>query len=203
MIGMQREDAVHGARQDRIDSVGLGRHREAHMQEVGRIGQVVARINEGLADRVLVGHGRNGRHLGDQPQRSGFALDRIGDVDGVVIEGRQGTDHAGHDRHRVGVATEAAEEVVHLLVHHGVARHTVLEQIEFLGRRQLAVQQQIADFEVMALVRQLFDRIAAIEQLTLVAVDIGDGAVAGCGRGEAGIVGEQTGFRIKTANVDN
>jgi hypothetical protein len=35
------------------------------------------------------------------------------------------------------------------------------------------------------LLGQLFDRIAAIKKLSLVAVDIGDGAFAGGGRGEA------------------
>jgi hypothetical protein len=52
---------------------------------------------------------------------------RIGDVGRVVIEGRQGADHAAHDRHRVGVAAETGEEPAHLLVHHGVAGHAVVE----------------------------------------------------------------------------
>ena len=46
---------------------------------------------------------------------------RIVDVGGVVIEGRQRADHAAHDRHRMGVAAEAAEEARQLLMHHGVA----------------------------------------------------------------------------------
>ena len=41
MIGMQDEDAVHGAREDRIDLVFLARHREAHMQEVRRVFELV------------------------------------------------------------------------------------------------------------------------------------------------------------------
>jgi hypothetical protein len=48
----------------------------------------------------------------------------------------------------VAVATEAAEEIVHLLMHHGVARDAALEVRELGGRRKLAVKEQIADLEV-------------------------------------------------------
>ena len=47
----------------------------------------------------------------------------------VVIEGRQRADHAAHDRHRVGVAAEAAIEGRQLLVHHGVAGDRVGEVV--------------------------------------------------------------------------
>ena len=36
VVGVQDEDAVHGARQHRVDLVLLARHREAHAQEVRR-----------------------------------------------------------------------------------------------------------------------------------------------------------------------
>jgi hypothetical protein len=39
MVGMQDEDALHGARQHRVHLVVLARHREAHMQEVGGVVQ--------------------------------------------------------------------------------------------------------------------------------------------------------------------
>ncbi len=66
-------------------------------------------------------------------------------------------------------------------MHHGVPRHAVFEIRQFGLARQFAVKQQIAHFEIRALVRQLLDRIAAIKQFALVAVDIGDGAVARSG----------------------
>jgi fatty acid-binding protein DegV len=56
-----------------------------------------------------------------------IALLRIVDVGRVVIEGRQRADHAAHDRHRVRVAAEAAEEAMNLLVHHGVAGDACVE----------------------------------------------------------------------------
>ena len=99
---------------------------------------------------------------------------RIGDVGGVVIEGRQRADAAGHHRHRMRVAPEALEEAAHLLVHHGVAGDAIVEVGLLRGGRQLAVEQQVAGLEEVAVLGQLLDRIAAIEQDAFVAVDIGD-----------------------------
>ena len=72
------------------------------------------------------------------------------------------------------VAAEALEEPAHLLVHHRVVRDAVVE-IGLLRRgRQFAVQQQVADLEEVAVLGELLDRVAAIEQDALVAVDVGD-----------------------------
>ena len=72
------------------------------------------------------------------------------------------------------VAPEAVEEARHLLVHHRVARDAIVE-IGFLRRgRQFAVKQQIAGLEEVAVLGELVDRIAAIEQDAFVAVDEGD-----------------------------
>ena len=67
---MQDEDAVERAADDRVDHVGLARHGKAHLQEVRRVVEIVARIDEGMADRILVGHGRDGRHLRDHAMRA-------------------------------------------------------------------------------------------------------------------------------------
>ena len=158
----------------RIDLVLLARHREAHAQEVRRVVERVQRINERLADVVLVGHRRDRRHLGDHAERSDHALVRIGDVGRVVIEGRQRADHAAHDRHRMRVAAEAGEEAAHLLVDHRVVGDAVVEVGLLRRRRQFAVEQQVAGLEEVAVLGQLLDRIAAIEQDALVAVDEGD-----------------------------
>ena len=203
MIGMQDEDAVERAREHRVDLVFLARHREAHAQEVRRVVEVVLRIDEGLADRIFVGHRGERRHLRDHAHRGDHALMRIGDVGRVVIEGRQRADAGHHDRHRMRVAAEALEEPVHLLVHHGVARDAVVE-IGLLRRgRQLAVEQQVAGLEEVAVLGELLDRIAAIEQHALVAVDIGDRGLAARRRGEARIVGEHPGLGVELRDVDD
>ena len=128
---------------------------------------------------------------------------RVRDVGRVVVEGRQRADRRDHDRHRMGVAAKALEEAVHLVVHHRVARDPVVE-IRLLGRgRQLAVEQEIAGLEEVAMLGELLDRVAAIEQDALVAVDIGDLRLAGGGRGEAGIVGEHPGLGVELRDVDD
>ncbi len=203
MVGVQDEDAVHGARQHRVGLVVLGRHREAHAQEVRGVVELVLRIDERLADRIFVGHGGQRRHLRDHADRRDHALMRIRDVGGVVIERRQRADAAGHHRHRMGVAPEALEEPAHLLVHHGVAGDAVVEVGLLRRRRQFAVEQQVAGLQEVAVLGQLLDRIAAIEQDALVAVDIGDLGLAARRRGEAGVVGEHAALAVELGDVEH
>ena len=203
MVGVQREDPVHRAAEDRVDHVVLGRHREAHVEEVRGVVEAVARIDERLADRVLVGPGDDRRHLGDHPDRRHLALPGVGDVGRVVVEGRHRAHGAADDRHRVRVAPEAAEEVGHLLVQHGVVGDPADEVLELRRGRQLAVEQQVGDLEEVRLLGELLDRIAAVEQLALLAVDVGDRALAGAGRGVAGVEGEDAAVGVEPADVDD
>ena len=89
---------------------------------------------------------------------------RIVDVGGVVIERGQRADRSHHDRHRMGVAAEALEEPGHLLVNHGVMDHALVEIVFLRLGRQLAVEQQVAGFEEVAVFGELLDRIAAVFQ---------------------------------------
>ena len=85
-----------------------------------------------------------------------------------------------------------------------VWRVMVLRKLSNCGLgRQLAVEQQVADLEEVRLLGQLLDRIAAIEQHALVAVDVGDARRAVGGRGEARIVGEAAGVAVELADVDD
>ena len=52
---------------------------------------------------------------------------------------------------------------------------------------QLAVDQQVGDFEERRVLRELLDRVAAVAQDARVAVDIGDGGAAGRGVDVAGV----------------
>ncbi len=203
VVGVQDEDAVERPRQHRIDLIVLARHGEAHAQEVGRIIEVVLGINEGLADRIFIGHGGERRDLGDHARRGDHALDRVGDIGRVVIERRQRADRGHHDRHRMRVAAEALEEAGHLLMHHGVARDAIVEIRLLRAGRQFAIEQKIAGLQKIAVLGELLNRIAAIEQNALVAVDKGDLRLAARGRGEAGVVGEHARLAVKRANVQD
>src|SRR5690606_31507486 len=88
-----------------------------------------------------------------------------------------------------------------LFMHHRVARHPPLEVLHLRRVRQFAVEQEEADLEMVRLVGKLFDRVAAVEKFPEVAVDIGDGAVAGGGGGEAGVIGEDLALAVKLADV--
>ena len=67
----------------------------------------------------------------------------------------------------------------------------LLTILQLRGRGQLAVQQQIGDFEEGAFLRQLLNGVAAIAQNAFVAIDEGDGAVARGGVHECRVVGHQ------------
>ena len=200
---MQDENAVQRAHHNIIGLVFLARRTEHHAQEIGRVGQVVARIDIRLTLGVLVRHRDQCRHFRDQPQRRDVAVLRVADVERIMVEGRHRAHQPGQHRHRVRVAAETAQEELHLLVHHGVMRH-YLDEIRLLRPvRELAVQQQVAGFEEVAMPRDLFDRVAAIHQFALVAVDVGDFRIAGRRRQESRVVGEHAGLAVERANIDD
>jgi len=78
-----------------------------------------------------------------------------------------------------------------------------LELRLLLRRRQLALQQEIGHLHEVAVLGQLLDRVAAIKQLALVAVDVGDLRLAAPGRGVAGVEGEVAGLGVQLADVDD
>ena len=57
--------------------------------------------------------------------------------------------------------------------------------------RQFAEDDQVGRLEIGRLLGQLFDGVAAVLEDALVAVDVGDRALAGRGVHEAGVVGRQ------------
>ena len=162
MVRVQDEYAIQGAFNHGIDRVVLTRRGKHHVQEVAGVAEVVLRVHVGLAGTVLVGHRNQGRHLCDQADRRYLAVFRVVDVGAVMVEGRQRTYQAGHDRHRMGIAPETAQEELHLLVHHRMVRHTLREVGLRRNIRQVAIKQQVAGFEKVAVGRQLLDRIAPV-----------------------------------------
>ena len=60
VVGVQDEQLVEGANYHGVDFVLLGGEAEHHVQEVGAVVQVVARVVQRVAHVVLVGPGRDG-----------------------------------------------------------------------------------------------------------------------------------------------
>jgi hypothetical protein len=114
---MEDEKQVQGPVENRRHLVDLRRHGEHHVEKVLCIGQIVARIDKGLADRLLVGEGGNGAGLGQEPDDVEVqVLVRLGA--GVI--GRDRADHRGEDCHWVGTGRVPLEELLHVLVEQSV-----------------------------------------------------------------------------------
>jgi hypothetical protein len=89
------------------------------------------------------------------------------------------------------VVAEPLDELLEVLVQHRVVVDVARPGIELRLGRELAEEKQVRGFEKVAVLRQLFDRIAAVEQDALVAVDERDPAAARRRVHERGIVGHQ------------
>jgi hypothetical protein len=203
VIGLDDEERVQRAHRRRRRPIGLARHRVQHVQQVLGVAQIVARVGEGLAQRIFVGHRGDRRHLGNQAVRGDEAVARIEDVEAVVVEGGERANHPAHHRHRVRIAAEPAVDHVQLLVDHRVVGDVAREFLLLRRARQFAVEQEPRDFEVVALPDQLIDRIAAIKQDARVAVDIGDRRAARPGRAERGVVGPIPGLLAQPPRIDH
>ena len=120
-----------------------------------------------------------------------------------VIEGGKSADARHHHGHRMSVTTEAVEETVHLVMDHRVAGDAILELGLLRGGRQLAIQEQVAGLEEIAVLSKLIDWVAPVEEHALVAVNIGDLGFRTRGRGKARVVGEHTRLGVELADVDH
>ena len=79
-------------------------------------------------------------------------------------------------------------------------------RVEFsflLGIRQLALEQQIRDFEKIRFFRQLLNRVAAVQKHARVAINIGQAGQARAGSAKARIKGEHSAFAVEIADVDD
>ena len=101
------------------------------------------------------------------------------------------------------ITPEAAQKKLHLLVHHGVVGDAAYKVFFLHWIRQIAVKQQVAGIHKVAFGRKLFDRIAAIQKLALIAIDEGNGRVAGRRRHEARVIGKHAGLGVEFPDVDD
>ena len=120
-----------------------------------------------------------------------------------VIKGGEGADARHHHGHRVRVAAETVEETVHLVMHHRVAGDAIVELGLLRCGRQFAVEKQVAGLEEIAVLGELVDWIAPVEEHALIAVDKGDLGFRARGRGKARVVSEHARLRVELADVDD
>ena len=163
-------------------------HLEQHREEVLGVGEVVVGVDVRLALRVAERPGAEGRHLGDHAHHLVVADLGIGDRAGLGVERRQCRHARQQHAHGVRVVPEALHEALEVLVHERVERDLVHPLLVLVLGGQLAVDEQVGDLEVCRRLGQLLDRVAAVLEDALLAVDEGDGAAARRGVREAGVV---------------
>ena len=160
VVGVQDEELVEGLDHVGVDVVVRRRDAERHPEEVLLEGELVVRVEERLADALLVGVGRDRRQLGEEADRRDLDVLLVERVEAVLVEGAERRDRRRQDRHRVGVAREAVEERLEVLVQHRVLAHPLGEAVELGLRRQLAVDEEVGHLEEAGLLGQLLDRVA-------------------------------------------
>ena len=196
MVGVQDEEHVERLDQALVGLELLLAHLEEHREEVGGVAEVVVGVDERLALRVAERPGAEGRHLGDHADDLHVPVVGVGDVAGVRVERRQRADRGHQHAHRVGVVAEALHEGLHVLVDERVVGDLVHPGVVLRLGGQLAVDQEVGHLEEAGLLRQLLDRVAAVLQDALVAVDVGDRAAARGGVDEAGVVDGEAGLVV-------
>ncbi len=202
VVRVQDEQHAQGADGLRVADVGLGRDGEHHPQEVRLVVERVVGVHVGLADGLLVRGGRDGRQLGEQPHGGQLDVRLVERIAAVLVERGQRADRRAEDRHRVGVHREGVEEVPELLADEGVALDLADPGVQLLGIRQVAVDQQVGDLEERRALGQLLDRIAAVAQDPVVAVEVRDGAAGGRRVRVAVVEGDQPGVLEQRRDVD-
>ena len=178
VVGVQDEEHVERALENGVRLVLQLGHLEQHVQEVAREAQVVVGIDVVAADAVAVRVARDARDLCDEPQALAVARFLIEDELGIAIERRERADRTDEDAHRMGVVLEPLHQLLDVLMQQRVLRDGIGPVLQLRCGRQLPEDDQIRRFEVVAVFGQMLDRVAAILEDALVAVDVRDGAAA-------------------------
>jgi len=103
---------------------------------------------------------------------------RIVDVAGFGVNRGKRRHRADQHSHGVGVPAESLQKILGGLVQHGVVSDAAHPLFQLGLGGQLPEQNQVGHLEEGALPRQLLDRVAAVTQDALIAVDEGDRALA-------------------------
>ena len=129
-------------------------------------------------------------------------MTRIVNIQRVVIERRQRAGNTTHDCHWMWVATESVEQTGNLLVDHGMTGHRSFKFVILFLSRFFTIQQDVTNFQVVRIGRQLIDRETAVQQNTFITINKSNFRFAGCGWSEARVKGEHT-FWTESTDINN
>lgn len=187
VVGMDDEQTAKRVHIQRIGFERLIRHGEAHAQEIVDIATRVVRVQHRLIATAAEDVADDGARLGHDDGRRFVQLVGIVDVRGVRVERGERVDRGRHHTHRMRGAREGAHERTEVLPHHRAVVDVGDETVVLVLVRQFAVTQQPSDFKEVGLLAQLLDRIAAIAQNRVLAVDVRDFRFALRGGEETGV----------------
>ena len=176
---------------DRIGRVGLPRNRLQHVQEIARKAQAFGRRHGGLALAGSRGICSQGRSLRDDAVHLSAADGRIRDVVRLGIERAQCAKGRNQRAHRMRVLGQAVKQAGQSRRRHAAVVNRRRERLQLRRGWQFALDHQPRRLEKRALLGQLLDRIPAIAQDALVAVDERDGAATGRRVHQRRVVGHQ------------
>jgi len=101
------------------------------------------------------------------------------------------------------VVVKPVEKAQQGLVDHRVVADISGELVELLFVRQISMQHQVRHLHEGALCGELLDRIAAVEEYTGLAVNVGNAAIGAGGGAESRIVGKDSQVALDRGDIDD
>ena len=194
VVRVEDEEQVQRLAQYRVDLEGHLAGSEHHGQEVLGVVEIRIREDVGGADTAAVGAGGQGRHLGDEPNDLAATVRRVLDVPALWEEGGQGGYRRDQYPRGVGIVAEPLQDpLVEILVDQCCFGDLGLPALQLVTVGQLAGDQQVGHLQEAALLGQLFDWVAAVAEVALVAIQFGHRTVGARGGAKGGVAKPDTG----------
>ena len=102
----------------------------------------------------------------------------------------------------MGIGRVALEKLLHVLVEQAVVSQPLAEGLELLGRRHLAIDEQVAHLDERGMLGETFDVEAAVAEYAVGPVDVGDSAFAGARVAVAGVERDDARLAAELADVN-
>ena len=141
VVGVQNEEHIERARDDRTGHIFRLGHLPQHVHEVLGIAEIVVGIHVRMPATVAIGIRRQRSHLGDQPHDLFLPVLRVMNVLGLGINRGQRRQRAHQNAHGMSVVAEAVDELLGGFMQHGVMRDLPRPVLILLRSGQLAVEQ--------------------------------------------------------------
>ena len=203
VVGMEDEDEVEGVFDFGVNEMALVGHGEHHVEEVGAVAEGGVGVGVGKAADAAVGVGGDGADFGDEACGGFFKEDVIGGGGEFLVKAAEGVDHGGHDGHGRGIGGEAFEVMLHAFVEVGGGGEAGAEARELIAGGEAAEDQEPGDFDEVGCCGKFFNGDAAVAEDAGVAVNVGDGGLAGAGVAVALIERDVSGVGAEFGDIDS